>query len=188
ADRIRFVSLLRGLDDAGADPDVRLVVTRTVRGDGVDHEVTIESRLRRELRAELTVELDAEVTPVEVVKTGRPSIGVEPKLTDGEAVWGDEAVSATLRAREATIALDGSRIRVTWGVAVPARGSASCSLALDVHDELAVVAAPTAPPSWSRPELTGADDRLQRWVERSLGDLDALRLHRVGSRYVFHDD
>jgi hypothetical protein len=185
ADRIRFVSLLRGLDDAGADPDVRLVVTRAVRGDGVDHELTIESRLRRELRVELTVELDAEVTPVEVVKTGRPSHGVEPELMDGGAVWGDAAVSATLRAREATIAIDGSRIRVTWGVAVPARGSASCSLALDVHDGLAVVAAAAAPTPWSRPELTGADDRLQRWVERSLGDLDALRLTRVGSRDEF---
>jgi glycogen debranching enzyme len=119
------------------------------------------------------------------VKTGRPSLGVEPKLTDGGAVWGDAAVSATLRALEATIAIDGSRIRVTWGVAVPARGSTSRSLALEVHDALAVVAAAAAPTPWGRPELTGADDRLQRWVERSLGDLDALRLTRVGSRDEF---
>ena len=47
ADRVRFVSLLRGLDDHGADPDVRLVVERTVRGAGVGHLLRNESRLRR---------------------------------------------------------------------------------------------------------------------------------------------
>lgn len=185
ADRVRFVSLLRGLDDPGADPDVRLVVTRSVRGDGVDHELTIESRLDRELQLELVVELAAELTPVEVVKTGRASVAAEPSLTDGAASWGDSAVSATLRAPEATVALEGSRIRASWTVGVPARGSASRSLALEAHDALAVVAAPTSPAPWRAPVLDGVDDRLHRWVDRALGDLDALRLTRLGASDEF---
>jgi glycogen debranching enzyme len=156
-----------------------------VRGDGVDHELAVESRLDRELRVELAVELDAELTPVEVVKTGRPSVSAEPRSTDGAVAWGDAAVSAALRAPEATIALEGARIRATWSVTVPAHGKVSRSLALEVHDGLAVVAAPGAPPPWSRPALDGADDRLRRWVERSLGDLDALRLTRVDAADEF---
>jgi glycogen debranching enzyme len=185
ADRIRFVSLLRGLDDPGADPDVRLVVTRTVRGDGVDHELAIESRLGRELRVELAVELDAELTPVEVVKTGRASIVADPLRRIDGAAWGDDAVSAALHAPDATISIDGPRIRLHWEVAVPAHGTVERAVELGVHDALAVVAAPDAPPSWTLPDLAGVDDRLHRWVERSLGDLDALRLRRVDAADEF---
>jgi glycogen debranching enzyme len=38
---------------------------------------------------------------------------------------------------------------------------------------------------WSRPALDDADDRLRRWVERSLGDLDALRLTRIDATDEF---
>ncbi|MGN6271810.1 MAG: glycogen debranching N-terminal domain-containing protein [Protaetiibacter sp.] len=185
ADRIRFVSLLRGLDDPGADPDVRLTVTRVARGDGVDHELVIASRLDRELRVDLVVELVAELTPVEVVKTGRAPVAATPHETDAGVTWGDAAVSATLRAPDARIARDGARIRLSWAVTVPAHGTASRGVGLEVRDDLAVVAAPHAPAPWTAPPLDGVDDRLQRWVDRSLGDLDALRLTRVGSHDEF---
>ncbi|MFT4030449.1 MAG: glycogen debranching N-terminal domain-containing protein, partial [Protaetiibacter sp.] len=116
ADRIRFVSLPRGLDDPGADPDMRLVVERRVRGDGVDHVLRVESRLRRALRLDLEVELVAELTPVDVVKTGRAPVVAEPR-PEGDAVgWGDGTVSARLGAPGARLALDGSRIRARWEV------------------------------------------------------------------------
>jgi len=185
ASSVRFVLLLRGLDAPGADPDVRLVVRRSARGDGVDHDLTIESRLEHALEVELAVELLAELTPVDVVKTGRTPVAAEPRATDAAITWSDAAVSATLRAPEATIALDGARIRIAWHVEVPARGSATRALALDVGDALAVVARPATAPSWTAPQLDGADDRLRRWVQRSLDDLDALRLTRLGSRDEF---
>lgn len=185
ADRIRFVSLLRGLDAHGADPDVRLVVDRAVRGDGVDHVLRIESRLPHPLTVVLEAELVAELTPVEVVKTGRPGVPGAPSEVDGTISWGDEAVSAELRAGQGEASIDGARILLRWDVEVPADGAAERRVTLAVRDALAVVAAPDTPASWSRPALDGVDDRLRRWVDRALGDLDALRLTRVGATDEF---
>ncbi|MFT4029560.1 MAG: amylo-alpha-1,6-glucosidase, partial [Protaetiibacter sp.] len=81
----------------------------------------------------------------------------------------------------ARLARDGPRIRARWEVEVPPRGAAERALSLDAHDRLAVVTAPGAPAAWPSPDLEGVDDRLRRWVTRSLGDLDALRLTRIGS-------
>ncbi|PZQ87462.1 MAG: amylo-alpha-1,6-glucosidase [Leifsonia xyli] len=185
ADRIRFVALLRGLDGPGADPDVRLIVERTARGDGVDHLLRVESRLDRALRFTLDVELDAELTPVEVVKTGREPVAITPRRRDAGAGWGDDAVSAELHAAAGEVSVDGSRIRIRWEIEVPARGAEERALTLTVRDALAVVEAPGSPAPWSVPELGEADDRLRRWVTRALDDLDALRLTRIGSSDEF---
>jgi glycogen debranching enzyme len=108
-------------------------------------------------------------------------VSAAPQADGSGAVWADAAVSAALRAPEASVAIAADGIRVAWDVVVPARGSTARTLTLDVHDALAVVAAPTASAPWTAPRLDGADDRLRRWVDRSLGDLDALRLTRIGS-------
>jgi len=185
ADRIRFTSLLRGLDAHGADPDVRLWVDRRVRGDGVDHTLRIESRLPRPAMVELVVELQAELTPVDVVKTGRASTPAVVHAAPGGAAWGDDGVSVELRAEGAFVASADGLLRVSWTVDIPAAGSVERTFAVDARDRLAVVATPSAPAPWTAPDLDGADDRLQRWVARALDDLDALRLTRVGSTDEF---
>jgi hypothetical protein len=185
ADRIRFVSLLRGLDAHGADPDVRLWVDRRVRGDGVDHTIRIESRLARPAMVELVVELRAEVTPVDVVKTGRASSPAAVRAAPSGAAWGDDAVGVELRADGAFIASADGVLRMSWTVDIPAAGSVARSFAIDARDQLAVVAVPEAPAPWTTPDLDGSDDRLQRWVARALDDLDALRLTRTGSTDEF---
>jgi len=185
ADRIRFASLLRGLDDHGADPDVRLWVDRRVRDDGVDHVLRIESRLARPRTAELVVELRAEATPVDVVKTGRASSPAEVRPATGGAAWGDDAVTVELHAEGALVASADGLLRMSWIVEIPAAGIVERVVAIEARDALAVVAAPTASAPWPSPDLAGADDRLQRWVARALDDLDALRLTRVGSTDEF---
>ena len=67
-------------------------------------------------------------------------------------------------------------IRMSWPVEVPARGSATVGFDLVAVDAAAVVNAAPAGAPWTPPDLTGADDRLVRWVDRALDDLDALRL------------
>jgi len=65
---------------------------------------------------------------------------------------------------------------MSWPVEVPARGSVTIAFDLAAEDAAAVVTAAPAGRPWTAPDLTGADDRLVRWVDRALGDLDALRL------------
>lgn len=178
ASTVRFEGLHRGLDDAGtADPDVRSILTRTVRPDGVVHRVELRSRRSVPLATELRVALVADHTGMTAVKSGAapvspPVVTVAP---DG-AEWGDGVVSATLSAPGASLSIDGSTITLRWPLEVAESAAAVVEFTLTATDAAAVVrAAPGAAP-WSPPALTGVDDRLARWVSRSVDDLDALRL------------
>ncbi len=173
---VRFVALLRSLDDVGADPDVRLWVERHVRGDGVDHLLRIESRLPRPVTAELAVELRAETTPVDVVKTGRASRPADIRDTPAGLTWGDHGIAVELRTDAEHSRGPGDLMRLSWSVEVPAHGAAERTIAIDAKDEHAVVMSPARGTPWMPPALEDVDDRLQRWVRRALGDLDALRL------------
>jgi hypothetical protein len=176
ASRVRFVSLQRQFDDSGADPDVRVVLTRCVRADGVEHRVDIESRLSRPVRTTVTADLVADLTSMEQVKTGSPPADVAVTVDGPSADWAGGDVTASLRAPGATIALAGGGIRMSWPVEIPARGTASVGFDLAATDAAAVVSAAPGERPWAAPDTTGADERLVRWLGRALDDLDALRL------------
>jgi hypothetical protein len=178
ADAVRFVALYRGLDDPGPDPDTRATLTRQVVPDGVRHRLEFESRLARPVTLRIAVAARADLTGMEAVKSGAPPSARPAVRVDGQrATWADGDVTATLDAPGATLTADrDAGIRMTWQLDLPARGSASLAVDLVVTDAAAVVSAPPADPAWSAPDLSGADDRLARWVARALDDLDALRL------------
>ena len=187
ASTVRFDSLLRALDDtATADPDVRLRLTRTVRADGVDHLVEVTSRRGTAMTPTLTIELGADLTGMTAIKSGAP--GSDPDVTvsgvvndrgDDGAVWGDGTVSARLSAPGADVVIAGAAIHLTTTLDIPSRGSAAFAFSLTAEDVAAVVSAATGPAPWASPsaiELASADDRLVRWLDRALDDLDALRM------------
>ncbi len=174
---LRFVSLHRAFDDPGADPDVRVVVTREVRPDGVAHTIAVESRLDEPISTTIDVRITPDLTRMEQVRAGVQVEGAPDITVDGEqAGWSGDGVNATVSGPRATMTGRGGVIRMTWPVEVPARGSASIGFDLEAVDTAAVVAGAPAGAPWTPPDLTGADDRLARWVDRALEDLDALRM------------
>jgi hypothetical protein len=175
ADRTRFVSVVRVLDGPGADPDVRGVLTRSVAASGARHEFDLESRLPHPVSARVRFVVEPVLDDVQIVKAGLTS-GSAAVRVDGEtASWAGGGISAALAAPGADLAHSAGVLELTWDVEVPARGSASVVFDLEVADAAAVVVAPAAPAGWTPPVVPG-DDRLRRWVDRSLADLDALRL------------
>jgi hypothetical protein len=178
ASTLRFVTLHRELDDPGADPDTRVTLTRAVRADGVSHSLELASRLDRAVSTEVVVVVRAELTPMEAVKAGQVPVRFPDVHVDGERVhWSGDDMTASLHAPGARIETDrGGGIRMSWPVEVPAGASATIGFDLEAADAAAVVTA--APPGtpWAVPDLSGADDRLVRWVDRAIEDLDALRL------------
>jgi len=169
ADSTTFVSIARQLDDPTPDPGVRAEHTRTATTTGIRERLEIVSRLGAEARAQVVVHYTADLTGMDVVKSGVPAAAA-PDVRDG--VWGDDDVTVTLTAPGAAAA-DGT---LTWQVVVPAHGSAVVEWGYEAEDALAVVAgAPDAAP-WSTPAVTTGDDRLARWTRRAIDDLDALRL------------
>jgi glycogen debranching enzyme len=176
ADRSRFVSLLRDLDGPGADPDVRAELSRIVIASGAHHTFSLTSRRDAAFAATIRVSLVPALDEIQVVKAGIVNDPPEVHVAGGRATWGGGGIRATLDAPGSELQrLDGAVV-AEWSVEVPAHGTATVSFDLSVVDEKAVVAAPADGPSWTRPPMDAIDDRLRRWVDRSLDDLDALRL------------
>jgi glycogen debranching enzyme len=180
AESVAFVGLLRHLDDSMPDPRVRVVQRRTVTTTGAIETLVFESTLTHEVSSTVVVRVASDLAEMDRVKAGLEE-HLAAITVDGEsAVWGRDAVSASLRATGAAVALssDGA-VELTWAVTIPARGSARLGWSIEATDANAVVRGVTTAPGWSVPVIAGGDDRLSRWVSRSLGDLDALRLTTV---------
>ncbi|MDM4762225.1 glycogen debranching N-terminal domain-containing protein [Galbitalea sp. SE-J8] len=176
-DTASFVSLLRHLDDGPtADPHVRAVHTRQVTADGVRETIRIESDLDHPLSTTVAVRLEADLASMDAVKSGLPTRRVRIAHDGESATWHDSAgAGAVLLAPGAIATDDGPSLVLTWPVDVPAHGVDVIAWTIAATDERAVVHAAPGPAPWTAPAVEG-DDRLRRWVDRALDDLDALRL------------
>ena len=179
ADTAVFVSLLRHLDDDWADPRVRLVHTRSVSTGGARETVRLESTLREPVTTSVEIALSSDLADMDDVKAGIAPRQVSITLDGGRAAWGSEGVHASLTARGAELETSDGVLHVRWKVVIPAKGSVEVALELAASDDHAVVAGASSAASWQLPAVSGADDRLARWVGQALTDLDALRLVTV---------
>ncbi len=177
ADHARLHSLLRHLDDPTPDPGVRLVVDRTAGTSGWSERIAIVNRREPELTTTVAIELDLDATSMDVVKQGlAQAFAVEPELDDGVVSWQGEGVSARIVAPGFETERTATGVRLTADVVVPPRGELALELRLEAHDAIGVVRGTEQPVPWSTPLVTAADSRLPRWIDRSLTDLDALRM------------
>lgn len=176
ADRTRFVSVLRVLDDAGADPDVRGTLERVVTPSGAHHTFTIDSRLPHPVAARVEVVLEAALDDMQLVKSGAGGGAPVVRIEDSTATWSGDGVTVTLQTPGATLNASAATLTATWMLEVPPHATASIAIDLEATDAAAVTSAPAGPAPWSAPDTAGVDDRLRRWLDRSLADLEALRL------------
>ncbi|MEX0151018.1 glycogen debranching N-terminal domain-containing protein [Microbacterium sp. LMI1-1-1.1] len=177
--RIVFGGLLRGLDDPTPDPKLRLLRDRRVADGRVSETWTLRSRVAEPVSTTLRLTLTPEFAQLHEVKSGhaRP----RPAASDaGNDVIRLEAGAQGLElvAPRGRVASGTDGIEVSWDVDVPAFGTAEVGFTLTLHDDALVVGGATAAPRWDAAAVAAAapDPRLARWLERALGDLDALRL------------
>lgn len=180
ADSTSFVTLLRHLDDKGADPKVRSIHTRTASDSEITETLTVASHLDEAISTEALVTLTADLCDMDRVKSGtaaeiRPLIDVDVDATN----WSNESVRVALRAPGASITVVGDTIELRWPVVVPAHGDATVSWTISANDSQAVVQGAHAPASWSIPSVVADDERLTRWLDTAMSDLDALRMTTV---------
>ena len=181
ADGARIELLLRHLDDHTPDPEVRLTLERTVDARGVHDRLTVRNRHEHAITAPVVIELDLDVTSMDSIKLGHavvetPEIVIEPSGGGEAARWHGENVTARVSSTDLAIARTATGIRLTTSIEVPASGSASAEWRLDADDAIGVVLGDARPAPWSRPEVHAGDQRLARWIDRALDDLDALRM------------
>ncbi|MCU1534087.1 MAG: amylo-alpha,6-glucosidase [Glaciihabitans sp.] len=178
ASAVSFVSLLRHLDGAGADPRVRLLHRRVVTATGASETLTLQSAVATPIETSVLVRLASDLAGMDAVKAGRAGPGAGIETTTGGATWSGGAVSASLTAPGARLA-GGTNLELRWDVTIPAGGEVSVGWSVAATDVHAVVAASTTEPDWILPQLPATDERVGRWVERAVDDLRALRMTTV---------
>lgn len=183
-----FVALVRHLDDAAADPHLRMVRRRTLTDAGMQEAITLESALAEDVSTELVVELAADFTAMHFVRTGRSQeITLTAQQLGGTLTWSTAAAppatevaaattTAQVTAAGAEIALVDKTARLRWPLNIPARGSITVEWSIEVANRGSVVAAAAGTPEWAAVVVDGDDSRLQRWVQTALADLTALRM------------
>ncbi|MDJ0377469.1 glycogen debranching N-terminal domain-containing protein [Cryobacterium sp. PH31-L1] len=183
ADSITFIALQRHLDDRMPDPRVRTLHTRTTTVTGIFEEFVVASDLQHTIETTIEVLLQPDLSTMDHIKSGLPVQPAPPTARSGStATWLNASVSAALTATGASITeLANGTLRLLWPVTVPARGETRVDWSITAADSQAVVRGVDGPASWSVPTLVSADDRLGRWVEQALVDLDSLRLRTVAA-------
>ncbi|MBO9626500.1 MAG: amylo-alpha-1,6-glucosidase [Microbacterium sp.] len=174
--RVRFTDLLRGLDDASADPKVRLDRERTVAAGSFTEVLRATTSLAEDVSVELVVRLTPDFSPMQSVKAG---IVEEPDWEwDGSTCRRGDA-SFTVRAPGAVVEASDAELALRWILTVPARGQAEAGWSVVLDDPtLVVIAAPSTTPAVDTPSPSPSpeDPRAARWLARADADLDALRL------------
>jgi hypothetical protein len=187
-DQTTFTAVVRHLS-AGSDPQLRVDRSRRVKPGELDEELVFSSTGTEPVSVSVEVSLSSDFAPIESIKVGRGSVAAPLVTTvSGEQVaWGSGSLSASLTAPGARVDVsDPLVLRLSWPVTVPARGSISVGWTLQIGDrDGAVVAARTPGLDVSRivTELSAAvrragvdESRLSLWLQRSLHDLNGLRM------------
>ncbi|MEU4293297.1 glycogen debranching N-terminal domain-containing protein [Kribbella sp. NPDC026596] len=176
----QYVAMVEGLGDTRHDPTVMLYRTREVDSDGLTERITLVNRSRVPIECRLDVALGTDLAGTAAVRSGAAtSLPQLPPLSDGlrrmrfesgetrVSVNADPGISATPRVEpgeEFTLTL-----RVTADFPKSTTGFS------------------IEPPADRAPyavELTCDDKRVERWLTRSLEDVQALQLAVGDDRYL----
>lgn len=177
-----FTSLARGIDDATADPRVRIDQRRTVSAASLGERITVRNALGDDLRTTVEIELRADFSPMQQIKAGLS--GSEHPVTidrveGAAALLGSGPVTARVSAEGARVAVDGQSVTLLWDVDVPAHGEAGVEWSVGVDDPTAVVAGAAPSEEWSAFRAATGDSRLACWLDRAVADLQSLRMSTV---------
>jgi glycogen debranching enzyme len=170
----QFVSLARWLGNPGPDPTLRVERTRTVTPGRIDEHITLASDASAPVSTTVTVDLAADLAPIEAVKTGTPATPVAARrAADGILTWERDDITVTVTAEHADTTDTG---RLSWAVTLGPGAGTTLTFTVRATDPAAVVHPPVRTRDFSAAEVTSGDQRLGRLVTRSLDDLQALRL------------
>lgn len=176
--RVVFGGLLRAIDDRLPDPQVRILRERIVADGEMREEISVISTLAVPVHTTLRLTLTPEFASLTDVKAGAPQPGRISMLADPAphvVRASSEDMNLSVAAPGAVVEVRDGDIVITWAVRLEPKGRADLSWNLSLEEPGLVVQGVTRATGWNA-HLEGGDHRLSRWVERALGDLDALRL------------
>ena len=193
-DGLVFSFLYRGLESSRAarSTPVRLDVERRIRPGQLAEAMTVTSWLPEPVTLRLQLTLARDLAPISVVNGGGSPPPPMPVDGADPLAWGSAELAARVQAPEASVSASEGRLELAWDVAVPARGQASVGWTLQMTDHGSVVGSARSRPmdvtgitadlsERAADPARGVDHRLRPWLERSLTDLNGLRMAAIDS-------
>ncbi|WP_431280492.1 glycogen debranching N-terminal domain-containing protein [Leifsonia poae] len=173
-----FTSLARGLDDATADPRVRIEQKREVRAGSLVETITVRNALGTPVRPRVSVAVRADFTPMQLMKAGlRGSENPIESATNADGVtFASGTVTAVVSAPDAETETDDTSTTLTWTPEIAGHSSVTLGWRIDVDDPSSVVAGAAPSTDWAAFSAATGDSRLAAWLSRALADLQALRM------------
>jgi glycogen debranching enzyme len=181
----RYGAVLDGLGDAGHDPTVTLRRTRQVDGAGVTERITLVNRSHEAVDCELVVALGTDLAGTAAVRSeAAADLPLIEPIVDGDGLHWDDG-SGTRVSVSFTPAPD---LNQSWRLKVDPGQETSVTLRLTASFPPATgftIEPPATRPSYDHLVLECDDQRVSRWVRRSLDDLAGLQLSADGGeRYL----
>lgn len=175
AGRIGVGALARDLDEAGADPTVRIERVREVTPGRFSERLEVSCATAHPVMTSITLRVAADLAPMDAVKAGLSGAAVVATAQgDSSLTWHGTGVTVRLEAPSAVVDLtDPAAPLLTWRVTATPEQPASIGYEVTATDTGAVVGPAPAQP-WAEPTVTGLDDRLQALLGQSLEDLAGL--------------
>src|SRR5665647_2611049 len=174
---VEVVAALRSVDEAGADPTVRLRLRRRVTPDGMTEEITLEAGTGRSVRVPLRVTVGSDLARMAAVKAGAPTDARPVDVTADHLVWTGEGVQVTVAGPGAAFdATDVLAPALVWDLEVSPGEVTTVRWELRAESPDAPVLAGASGAGWSTPVVESDDRRLPALVTRSLDDLVGLRM------------
>ncbi|WP_420112478.1 glycogen debranching N-terminal domain-containing protein [Pseudactinotalea sp.] len=172
---VLVTALARDVDEAGADPTVRLDRVREVTAGRFAERLTLSCATDAPVTTTVTVRVAADLAQMDAVKAGIPGESLPVSSASGSSLtWEGSGVTVRLDAAGAAVDVtDPSGPLLTWQITVQAGEPAVVGYEVAASDTGAVVAAGGRAP-WATPVVTGLDDRLQALLAQSLDDLTGL--------------
>lgn len=184
-DVLTFIGLLRGIDDSGADPRVRLVRERVIAAGQLSEQLSLANQTAAQICTSLELRLRPEFGSMQDVKAGlRAATRVDLAVVDDAVVASCGTARCSVRAAGAALSVESDQVVLRWPVSVGAGEQALLSWSLELADDGLVVRAASGPAPWSSDgrletllaQARTSDPRAEQWLHAALGDLDALRL------------
>jgi glycogen debranching enzyme len=174
---VEVIALVRGVDEPGADPTVRLRRTRRVTPGSTRETLELTAATLGPVRVALAMHLACDFADMEQVKSGRTSAPLPARAHERAVVWSDEHVDARVDAVEADIDLGEPTAPILeWLVEVRPGEPTTIGWELRAQDQATVVVAAPSAASWATPVVEVDDRRLPSLLRRSLEDLSTLRM------------
>lgn len=178
--RVTFGGLLRELDDPSPDPRIRILRERIVTDTGLAETISIRSQVAHRTQTRLEIRLTPDFAPLAEVKAGATTPrDAEIFVDQAEDVDSVRAradnLTMTLSAPGASRSLIGHEILLSWVLDIDFRQEVTVSFEVALADTTAVVVGTSEEVAWRAPGVR-VDPRANRWTDRALSDLQALRL------------